>query len=126
MEPVNTALWVTQILLALAFGMAGWLKASKPKAELEEKLTWMQDFPQSTIRIIGLVELLGAAGLVLPAASGLFPILTPLAASGLAIIMILAIGVHARRKEAQAIVINVVLLALLLFVAWGRFGAYAI
>lgn len=123
---MNTALWVVQILLALAFGMAGWLKASRPKADLEPKLAWMQDFPQSTIRLIGIAELLAAVGLVVPAASGLLPILTPLAASGLAIIMVLAIGVHARRKETQAIVINVVLLALCLFVAWGRFGAYAI
>lgn len=123
---MNTALWVTQILLALAFGMAGWLKVSKPKAELEEKLLWMQDFPQSTIRVIGLLELLAAVGLVLPAASGFLPILTPLAAAGLAIIMVLAIGVHARRKESQAIAINVALLAMALFVAWGRFGPYAI
>lgn len=123
---MNTALWIAQILLALAFGMAGWLKVSKPKAALEPKLQWMQDFPQSTVRIIGLAELLGAVGLVLPAASGFVPILTPLAATGLAIIMVLAIGVHARRHEKQAMVVNAVLLAMCLFVMWGRFGPHAI
>lgn len=123
---MNTALWIAQILLALLFGMAGWLKVSKPKAALEPKLAWMADFPQSTIRIIGLAELLGAVGLVLPAASGVVPILTPLAATGLAIIMVLAIVVHARRQEKQAIAINVALLAIALFVAWGRFGPYSI
>ena len=123
---MNTALWIAQILLALGFGMAGWLKVSKPKAELEPKLEWMADYPQSTIRIIGLAELFGAVGLVLPAASGVLPLLTPLAATGLAIIMVLAIVVHARRQEKQAMAINVALLAMALFVAWGRFGPYAI
>lgn len=123
---MNTALWIVQIVLALGFGMAAWLKLSKPKAALEPKLEWMQDFPQSTVRLIGIAEMLGAVGLILPAASGLLPLLTPLAAVGLAIIMVLAIAIHAKRRESQAIAINVVLLALCLFVAWGRFGPYAI
>ena len=123
---MNTALWVTQILLALAFGMAGWLKASKPKTELQDRLTWMEDFPQSSIRLIGLAELLAAVGLILPAASGFLPILTPLAATGLAVLMVLAMVVHARRRQSQAIAINAVLLAMSLFVMWGRFGPYAI
>lgn len=123
---MNTALWIVQIVLALGFGMAAWMKLSKPKAELEPRLEWMKDFPQNTIRVIGIAELLGAVGLILPAASGFLPILTPVAATGLAIIMVLAIGLHARRKEKQAIAINAILLLLLVFVMWGRFGAYSI
>lgn len=107
-------------------GMAGWLKVSRPKVDMEDRMTWAQDYPQSTIRVIGLLELAAAVGLILPAASGVLPVLTPIAAGGVAILMILAMLVHARRKESQFIVVNVVILALAVFVFWGRIGPYAL
>ncbi len=122
---MNTALWVIQIVLAVAFLAAGVLKLSQPREKLEASLPWTTDFATGTIRLIGAAEVLAAFGLVLPAALGIAPVLTPLAAVGLAVVMVGAVVTHARRKEPQAIVINVVLLALAVVVAWGRFGTYA-
>ncbi|HET7901849.1 MAG TPA: DoxX family protein, partial [Candidatus Nanopelagicales bacterium] len=75
--------------------------------------------------LIGVLEVLGAIGLILPGITGIAPFLVPLAATGLALLMIGAIVVHARRGERQPIGANIVLLLLAVFVAWGRFGAYA-
>ena len=75
--------------------------------------------------MIGLAEILGAIGLVLPAAVHIAPILVSLAAVGLALVMVGAAVVHARRNEPMNIAVNVVLIALAVFVAWGRFGPYS-
>ena len=119
---MNLALWIITVVLAVAFGTAGLLKATQPKEKLAANMGWVNDFSAGTVKFIGVVEILGALGLILPAAFDIAPILTPLAASGLAVTMLLAIGVHARRKEPQLIVVNVVLLALTAFVAVMRFG----
>jgi hypothetical protein len=87
---------------------------------------WAQDFSPSTIRLIGLAELLGAIGLILPAVLHIAPILVPLAAVGLALVMVGAGAVHARRKEWPFIAVNLVLLAIAVIVAWGRFGPYSL
>ena len=86
---------------------------------------WAQDFSPTSIRLIGLAEVLGAIGLILPAAVHIAPILVPLAAVGLALVMVGAVVVHARRKEAVNVAVNLVLIALAVFVAWGRFGPYS-
>jgi uncharacterized membrane protein YphA (DoxX/SURF4 family) len=122
---MNTALWIVQIALALMFVVAGVQKSMQPKERLVEKLPWTKDFSPSTIRFIGITELLAAVGLVLPAATGIVPILTPLAASGVVVIMILAILTHRRRGETGAIVFNAALLIAAAFVAWARLGSYA-
>jgi hypothetical protein len=85
----------------------------------------VQDVSDGTLRLIGLTELAAALGLILPAATGIAVWLTPLAACGIALIMVLAAGLHARRKEPSGIATNVVLLALAVLVAWGRFGTYS-
>jgi uncharacterized membrane protein YphA (DoxX/SURF4 family) len=121
---VNVFLWIVQAVLAVMFAMAGVMKSTRPKAKLAEKLPWVADFSPATVRFIGIVELAAALGLILPAATGIAPVLTPLAATGLALIMLLAAITHARRKEPSAIAFNAVLLVLAAFVAWGRFGAY--
>ena len=123
---MNVLIWVLQSLLALAFLAAGTIKVSQPKEKLEPTMGWAADFSQPMVRFIGAVEILAALGLVLPAATGIAPVLTPLAASGLAIVMIGAIGIHARRRESPMIVVNAVLLLLAAVVAWARFGPYAL
>jgi uncharacterized membrane protein YphA (DoxX/SURF4 family) len=123
---VNIVLWVVQVLLGAAFGMAGILKATQPKEKLAGNLPWVEDFSAGTVRFIGVAEVLGGIGLILPAAIGIAPVLTPLAATGLAVTMVLAAVVHARRKEYSGIAVNAVLLALSLLVAWGRFGPYSL
>ena len=119
---MNIVLWIIAGVLALAFAAAGFMKATAPKEKLAESMDWVEDFSPATIKLIGVVEILGAIGLVLPAALDIAPALTPLAASGLTLTMVLAALTHLRRKEHQMIVVNVVLGALALFVAIMRFG----
>lgn len=123
--PMNVFLWILQAVLAAMFGMAGVMKISQPKEKLAKNLAWVEDFSANTVKFIGAMEALAALGLILPAVTGIAPILTPLAATGLVIVMAGAIVTHVRRKELSAVVINVVLLALAAIVAWGRFGPYA-
>lgn len=118
---MNIALWVAQIVLAVLFGMAGFMKATQPKEKLADRMKWVEDFSPGTIRVIGILEVLAAIGLILPAVTGILPVLTPLAAAGLALTMIGAIIVHLRRGEYMGILVNVLLLALSVFVAYGRF-----
>lgn len=115
------ALWIVQAFLALMFGMAGVMKVSQPKEKLAENTPYVEDFSLGTIRLIGALELLAAIGLVLPLLTGVLPALTAWAAVGLVLIMIGAVITHARRNETQAIGMNVALLALAAFVAFGRF-----
>jgi hypothetical protein len=122
---MNTVLWVLQIALALAFGLAGIGKLSQPKDKLQERMGWVEDFSPRTVKLIGALELLAALGLVLPAATGILPWLTPLAALGLVVVMALAIPVHLRRGEVPMVAVNVVLGLLAAFVAWQRFGPNA-
>ncbi|WP_027945397.1 DoxX family protein [Amycolatopsis taiwanensis] len=122
---MSVFLWVLQAVLAAVFGLAGVMHAALPREKLRPMLPWVDDFSPTQVRLIGLVEILGALGLFLPAATGIAPILTPLAALGLAITMLGAAVTHVRRKEPPAVAVNAVLLALAAVIAWGRFGPYA-
>lgn len=119
---MDTALWIVQILLAVAFFMAGMMKATQPIAKLEQMMPWVNSInPRSRVRIIGILEILAAVGLVLPALTGILPILTPLAALGLILTMIGAMLLHIQRKDPPAmLLINLVLLLLAAFIAYGR------
>jgi uncharacterized membrane protein YphA (DoxX/SURF4 family) len=122
---MNLALWIVAIALAATFAGSGLMKLLVPKDKLVNSgQGWAQDYTPTNIRLIGFVELLGAAGLILPAVTHIAPILVPLAAIGLVLVMVGAAMVHARRKEAVNIGVNAILLALAVFVAWGRFGPY--
>ncbi|MEP7284467.1 MAG: DoxX family protein [Chloroflexota bacterium] len=120
---MNIVIWIVQILLALAFGMAGILKTTQPLDKLSERMGWVKDFPPAIVRLIGTLELLAAIGLILPALTGILPILTPLAAVGLVLTMIGAALTHARRGEYSGIGANIILLLLAAFVVYGRFVA---
>ena len=123
---MNITLWIAAGVLAVAFLAAGGVKVSTPRAKLQERMAWVEDFTDGQVKAIGAVELLGAIGVVVPGIFKIVPILVPLAATGLAITMVLAFVMHARRGEAkESLGANLVLLALALFVAWGRFGPYA-
>src|SRR4051794_28245711 len=107
---MNVVLWIIAGLLAAAFLAAGAMKLSQPKEKLAASgMGWTEDFSPRKIKLIGTLEILAAIGLILPAALGVVPVLVPLAALGLVAIMVGAIVTHARRREPQAIVINVVL-----------------
>lgn len=118
---MNTAIWAAQILLALAFAFSGVSKLAQPYERLAQQMGYVNDFSRNRIRAIGVVEVLGAIGVVLPALTGILPWLTPLAAVGLGLIMLGAMATHFRRREYPMILINLVLLALAAFVAYGRF-----
>lgn len=122
---MNIALWVAQVLLAGMYGMAGGMKTFQPDGVRKNpQMTWAHDKQDGYIRFVGTSELLGALGLILPILTGILPGLTPLAAVGLSIIQLLAIFiVHLPKKEYQVIPVNIVLLALSVFVAYGRFTA---
>ncbi|MFC4006267.1 DoxX family protein [Nonomuraea purpurea] len=123
---MNIALWIVAALLALLFLGAGVMKVAQPKEKLAAAgMAWTEDFSSGVVKAIGALELLAAIGLILPAALGIVPVLTPLAATGLVVVMVGAAVTHARRKESQMIIVNAVLLILAAFVAWGRFGPWA-
>ncbi len=118
---MNLVLWSAQVVLALMFALVGVMKATTPLPKLLEKMAGMKDYSVATIRFIGVAEVAGAAGLIMPWATGVARFLTPLAAAALVLVMILAARLHARRGEWSSVGLNVVLGALAAFVAWGRF-----
>ncbi|MFI1992641.1 DoxX family protein [Actinoplanes sp. NPDC020271] len=123
---MNVVLWIIAGLLAAAFLAAGAMKMLQPKEKLiASGLGWAADFSDGQVKLIGLAEVLGAVGLLLPALLDVAPVLVPMAATGLAITMIGAIVVHVRRKENQAVLPSLILLVLSAVVAWGRFGPWS-
>lgn len=92
--------WILQIVLALVFLGAGGMKLARPKPALVAAgMGYAEDFSEPAIKTIGALEVLGAIGLILPAVTGIAPVLVPLAALGLALAMAGAVVVHVRRKE---------------------------
>ncbi|MBM3178114.1 MAG: DoxX family protein [Bacteroidetes bacterium] len=117
---LNISLWVVQGLLTAAFGMAGFLKISSPIEKLAESgMSFVNSYSEETVRFIGACEILGALGLILPGVLKIKPMLTPLAALGLAVIMILATWYHLTHNE--QFISTIIILSLAAFVAWGRF-----
>ncbi len=119
---MNVALWITQGLLAAVFLMTGMMKLVKGKDGLKTdlKMLWVNDVPESRVRVAGVTATLGAIGLILPWALDIVPVLTPLAAIGLVAQMALAMQLHMKRNETQTVVMNAMFAALALFVAFGR------
>jgi hypothetical protein len=117
---LHWSLWAVQVLLALLFAFAGTMKTTAPIADLAAKMGWPGTMPEAVVRFIGVSELLGAVGLILPAATRIKPGLTALAGAGLTTIMVLACLFHLSRGEANMLPINFVLGGLAAFVAWGR------
>ena len=123
---MNLVLWIIAGVLAAVFLGAGLMKLTQPREKLAASgLGWAEDFPPNVVKLIGALEVLAAIGLILPAVLGILPVLVPLAALGLVLMMIGAAVTHARRKELPAIAVNVVLLVLAAVVAWGRFGPHS-
>ncbi len=121
---LNVALWICQILLAIVFGYSGLMKSTKTEKELVVMgQTGVENLPQSLIRFIGIAEILGTFGIILPWLTGILPILTPIAAICFGIIMILASIVHFRRDEKMTALMNLFLLLFCPFVAYGRFAS---
>jgi uncharacterized membrane protein YphA (DoxX/SURF4 family) len=125
---MNTLLWVLQILLALIFTYSGVCKLLFSEKKLVAiGQTGVEGLPVSLIRFIGLAEILGSIGIIMPWLIKVFPVLTPISAICFAIIMASAAIIHYKRiplnkKEANNVLTNVVIFVICLFVAFKRFG----
>jgi len=117
---MNIVLWIFQGLLAVAFLLSGGLKATQPKASLAKQMSWVNAIPFGVTRFIGVAEILGGIGLILPMVTNIAPKLTIAAAAGLAVTMIGAIILHTSRKEYGNLIPNIVLLLFAVFVIVGR------
>lgn len=119
-KTLNILLWVAQVILAIMFIMAGGMKTFQPIKDIAISIPWVTEAPVLLIRFIGLSELLGGLGLLLPSLLKIKPTLSVLAAYGLVIVMILATIFHVFRGEFQAIGMCVFLGLAAYFIAWGR------
>ena len=117
---MNAALWIVQVLLALFSLAAGWNHGLRPLHDTIQSSPWAADVPAALVRFIGFAELAAGVGLLLPAATRIVPILTPLAAVGLGVIIGLAIPFHIMRGESNVIALHIIVVCLCAFAAWGR------
>ncbi len=123
---MNLALWIVTGVLATAYFVGGTGKLVLPKRKIvatSHSAAWAEDWSAGSIKAIGALEMLAAVGLVLPAVLDIAPVLVPLAAIGLMMIMVGAAVVRSRRREFKLMAVDLVYLALLAFVVWGRFVA---
>lgn len=124
---MNKALWVVQGLLALAFVGAGSMKMTTPIDELlANGMAFVEHMPATLVRFIGVSEVAGGLGLILPAALRIRPRLTPVAAAALVVVMVLAVITHVLLGDVGGAAPSLVLGALSAFVAWGRFVKHPI
>lgn len=118
---MKLALWVAQIFIALMFCYSGYLKLATPLPALAEMgMAWPSEVSPVFLTFIGLVDLAGGIGILLPALTRIMPRLTVWAALGCSVLQICAIIFHALREEFALLPFNFILLALALFVLWGR------
>jgi hypothetical protein len=133
---MNIALWIIAGVLAVVFLVSGATKLFVPKEKLDGLLQrsggaaqaageWTRDFSPGSLKAIGVLELLGAVGLILPAALDIAPVLVPLAASGAVLLFAGAVIMRLRRGERATILVDLVYLAIAAFVASGRFGPWS-
>jgi uncharacterized membrane protein len=113
--------WMFSAVLAVVFLLVGVIKTFRYELA-RERFSWVKDVPRSLVRIIGIAEILGALGLILPVATGIYPWLTVYAAVGLALLMFMAATFHAQRREWSDVMLCVILLLFLAFVAYSRWG----
>lgn len=123
---MNVVVWVVQVLLAVAFLVSGTMKVSQPREKLATNMAWVEDYSDNTVKTIGVFELLAGIGLILPAVTGVATVLVPLAAVGLALLMLLAARHHRGKGEWREIGFVTILFGLAVVVAWARFGPYSL
>jgi uncharacterized membrane protein YphA (DoxX/SURF4 family) len=117
---MNVVLWILQVLLGLMFIFAGSIKAFQYE-QAKKQMSFVSHVSPGLVAFIGIAELLGGIGLILPALTGTLTWLTPLAGAGLALAMLLAVGFHIQRSDGQ-IAPSAVLFVLTAFIAYGRWA----
>ena len=115
---MEIAYWVVAGLLALFYAYGGGIKVVRSKEQLQPMMGWVDTVPMPAVRAVGVVEVVGAAGLILPPATGIAPVLAILAAVGFVVLQILAAGLHLSRGEAKDTGLNLVLILLAAVAAW--------
>lgn len=116
------ALWIVTGILALLFAMAGSMKVVKPYSAVRAQMGWVETVTPPQLKGIGALEVIGALGMVLPAATGIAPWLTPIAAFGLFVMMVVAVALHVRRKESATPSIVLAVIALGVGISWIVFA----
>ena len=119
-KALRIGLWVAQVLAALIFALIGFSKLTTPIPELAAMMKWPGEYSPAFVRIIGAIDLLGGIGLLLPSATRILPRLSVLAALGCTVLQVVAIAFHVSRGEFMVLPLNAVLIALCIFVLWGR------
>lgn len=122
---MNIALWIVAGLLAVVYVGSGALKVILSKERIAATgpaAGWVEDFRPRSVKAIGVLEVLGGLGLVLPAVLGVAPEVVPVAALGLAMVMVGAVVTRISRREYKFALVDLTYLLLICFVAWGRFG----
>lgn len=117
---LHVVLWIVQVLLAAVFAMGGVVRTTLPIAELAKQLPWAAALPEPLVRSIGVAELAGALGMILPAATRILPALTGSAGVGMAVVMAVSLALHLSRGEMNGAPVYVTFGSLAAFVAWGR------
>ncbi|MCA0998224.1 DoxX family protein [Alloyangia pacifica] len=116
----NIGIWVAQVLGAGLFIMSGVMKTMTPISELSAMMPWAGEYSATFVRFIGVIDIAGGLGLLLPSLTRIMPRLTVIAAAACVLLQILAIGFHAMRGEFEVLPLNAVYIALALIVLWGR------
>ena len=116
---MHLALWVLQVITGVYWVAIGVTHFTLPEG-LPAQMSWMYELPPLLHYVSGTAEILGGLGLILPGVLKMQTRLTPLAAAGLALVMVLAIVWHLNRGEMQQIAGNVVFAAVMAFIAYGR------
>lgn len=120
-KTMNILLWIAQILLSASLIWAAAVKLFQPIEQLEIMWPWTGDVPPAFVRFTGVIDLLGALGVILPSLFRFKPVLTPIAAIGIILLMIAASVFHISRGEGSQIGFNIVFAGIATFVAYGRF-----
>ena len=111
--------WVFSVVLAVVFLLTGMTRVFRYE-KARDLFPWVKNLPRALVQAIGIAEILGALGLILPAVTGIYSWLTPVAAIGLALLIFMAAVFHTTRREMADAALNVMLLILLVFVAYVR------
>lgn len=117
---LNISIWIAQVFVALSFCAGGVMKLALPISELAAMWPWTGDLPPAIVRLLGAIDLLGGAGILLPSLTRIRPRLAVLAAACGIALQCCAMVFHASRGEFAALPVNIVLGALCVFVLWGR------
>jgi hypothetical protein len=119
-QVINVLLWASQAMICGSLCIGGVMKLTMSIARISQSFPWTGQVSKPFLRFIGVVDLAGGLGIVLPELANIVPRLTVAVAIGCVVLQVLAIGFHVRRNEAVQTPFNLFLLVLCGFVVWGR------